>query len=342
MALLRWCALAVVLAACASGGRSSVRGVAGAGACTPGAPVLAQEDSLRVASGWLYGTRLVPEGSGRLPIVILLAGSGPIDRNGNGGGAMPNTLRLLAEELAQRGVATLSYDRRGVGASTAAQPTELDFRFSMLVDDAGAWVRHVRGAGRFGAVVLAGHSEGSLVAILAAQASPVDAVVTLAGPGRPHWQVIRDQFRRNIIPAQESTLVHAESVLVHLAQGEVPDSVPPGLDPLFRPSILPYLASFYPIDPAAELKRLHVPILVVQGTTDLQVEDSEAEMLAGSTPGVHVLHVPGMNHALKAATAGRFQQYATYTNPRMPLVPMLVDSVAAFVCRLPGASSLRS
>ncbi len=277
-----------------------------------------------------------------MPLVILLAGSGPMDRNGNGGGVMPNTLRLLAEELAQRGVATLAYDRRGIGASAAAQPTELDYRFSMLVDDAGAWVRHVRDAGSFGAVVLAGHSEGSLVAILAAQASPADAVITLAGPGRPHWQVLRDQLRRNITPAQESVMVHAEAVLAHLARGEVPDSVAPELYPLFRPAVLPYLASFYPLSPAEELKRLHVPVLVVQGTTDLQVEDPEAEMLAGATPGVRVLHVPGMNHVLKTASGGRIQQYATYTNPRMPLVPMLVDSVAAFVCRLPGDPSPRS
>ncbi len=339
LAILRWPALAVGLAACASsGGSARVGGVGGAAACAPGASVLAQPDSVRVAGGWLYGTRLVPEGARRAPLVILLAGSGPIDRNGNGGGALPNTLRLLAEGLAQRGVGALSYDRRGVGASAAAQPSELDYRFSMLVDDAGAWVRHVRDTGQYGPVVLAGHSEGALVAILAAQASPVDAVVSLAGPGRPYWQVIRDQLRRNITPAQESTLVHAQSVLDRLARGEVPDSVSPELNTSFRSSLLPYLASFYPLDPAVELKRLRVPVLVVQGTTDLQVEDAEAEMLAGSTPGVRVLHVDGMNHALKLASPGRFQQYATYTNPRMPVVPLVLDSVAAFVCRLPAGA----
>ena len=336
MNLLRWCPAAVALAACASGGASPrVAGDAADTPCLPGATVRVEADSLRVAGGWLHGTRLVPEGSRRVPVIILLAGSGPTDRNGNGGGVTPNTLRLLAEGLAQRGVATLSYDRRGIGASAAVQPREQDYRFSMLVDDARAWVRQVRTDARFGPLVLGGHSEGSLVAILAAQASPVDAVVTLAGPGRPHWQVIRDQLRRNIPPTQAATLVRAESLLVRLAKGEVPDSTPAELAPLFRPSVLPYLASFYPFDPAAELRRLRRPALVAQGTTDLQVEDAEAEMLAGSTPGVRVLHVPGMNHALKAATGGRLQQYATYMNPRLPVVPMLLDSLAAFVCRLP-------
>ncbi len=338
MSPVRWSLTAVVLAACASGGgHVPSRSPSPAATCIPGATVRVETDSLRVASGWLYGTRLVPEHSGRIPLVILLAGSCPMDRNGNGGGVMPNTLRLLAEGMAQRGVATLSYDRRGVGASAAAQPTELDFRFSMLVDDAAAWVRHARQTGDLGPVVLGGHSEGSLVALLAAQSAPVDGVVTLAGPGRPHWQVIRDQLRRNISVAYPLALVHAESVLVRLAKGEVPDSVPAELHPLFRPAVLPYLASFYRVDPAAELARLHVPVLVVQGTTDLQVEDAEAEMLAGSTPGVRVLHVAGMNHALKVAAGGRVQQYPTYANPRLPVVPMLLDSMAAFVCRLPVA-----
>jgi len=132
--------------------------------------------TLVTPTGNLAGTLLTPSGSGPFPLVVIIAGSGPTDRDGNSP-LLPganNSLRLLAEGLAERGIASLRYDKRGVGGSRAALAGEAELRFTTGADDAAAWVTKLRADPRFSTITVVGHSEGSLLGMLATQHSPVD------------------------------------------------------------------------------------------------------------------------------------------------------------------------
>jgi pimeloyl-ACP methyl ester carboxylesterase len=269
--------------------------------------------------------------------VVLLAGSGPTDRDGNTvGGYKNDNLRMLAEGLAHRGVASLRYDRRGIAESRAAQPTAAGFTFPMLVDDAALWIAELRNGSRFPVQVIAGHSEGSLAAILAAQRAPVDALVTLAGPGRPHSRGIRDQLASTLPSAERATL---DSLLAGLVAGRADVEVPSSLSSIFPPSALGYLASLYQYNPAAELAKVRIPALIIQGTTDLQVPNSDADSLARAKPDAKVVRFVGVNHLLKRASGPAAAQWQSYTDPTVPVAPEVVDTIAAFICSLqPGVT----
>lgn len=294
----------------------------------------AQEEAvaLETPTGTIHGTLLLPDrGEAPYPVVLIIAGSGPTDRDGNTQGlpGRNDSLKLLAQGLAARGVASVRYDKRGIGASAPAAISESDLRFEYQIDDAVGWIRMLRDDRRFSTVTVVGHSEGSLIGMVAARQAEADAFVSVAGAGRPAADLLRDQLAGNLPPA---LLEEAESILATLEAGHLPDSVSSGLVALFRPSVLPYLVSWFRYDPAAELARLEIPVLIAQGTTDVQVDTAEARILADARPSARLLIVEGMNHVLKEAYGDRFEQLRTaYVDPSLPVVRELVEGIADFV-----------
>jgi uncharacterized protein len=289
---------------------------------------------LETSTGTLHGTLLLPPGAGPHPVVLIIAGSGPTDRDGNSilvQGAN-NSLKLLAEGLTEHGVATLRYDKRGVAQSLGAGLQESDLRFDTYVDDAAAWARQIRADPRFSTVTVAGHSEGSLVGMLAARHAGADAFVSIAGIARRASDVIRDQLRPQLPPDlwQES-----ERILAELEAGRTAASVPTALFSLYRPSVQPYLISWFRYVPAEEIPRLSVPVLIAQGTTDVQVGVAEAHALKQASPAAELLIVEGMNHVLKAVSANPLQQQISYSDPSLPVVPLLIERVAGFARSAP-------
>ena len=286
--------------------------------------------TLQTKSGSLAGTLLLPaNASGPLAVALIIAGSGPTDRDGNTT-MLPgknNSLKLVAEALAQHGVASLRYDKRGIAGSAAAGPKESDLRFTTYVDDAAEWLEWLRRDTRFSRRVVVGHSEGSLIGILAAQRSPVSLVVSLAGGGRPIGDVLDEQLSR-ALPAP--LLADARRIMGELKAGKTVDSVPPPLAPVFRPSVQPYMISWLPIDPSQEVGRLTVPVLVVQGTTDTQVSAVDAERLAKGNSRATLELVDGMNHVLKEVRETG-KQAASYSDPSLPLHPKLVEILSRAV-----------
>lgn len=279
----------------------------------------------------LQGTLLLPDGAGPHPALILLPGSGPVDRDGNLPGLANNSLRLLAEGLAGHGIATLRADKRGVGASYAAAPDESALRVDTYADDAVRWTRALGDDPAIARVGLLGHSEGALVAALAAQRAAVDRLVSLAGAGGPAGPAILRQLTRGGTPSD--LVAAARSVIARLLRGEAVADVPPELAGLFRPSVQPYLVSWLLRDPIAELASVRCPVLVVQGTADLQTEVADARLLAAARPGAGLLLVSGMNHVLKAPAEGRAANLAAYADPSLPLAAGLVEGIARFVLR---------
>jgi pimeloyl-ACP methyl ester carboxylesterase len=290
--------------------------------------------TLDTPTGKIAGTLLVPAATGRMPLVVIIAGSGPTDRNGNSpllpGGN--NSLKLLAEGLAERGIASLRYDKRGVAASATAMVSEANLRFDMYADDAAGWIRRLRSDARFSTITVVGHSEGSLLGMLATQRGAADGYVSIAGAGRAADKVLREQLGKQLPP---DLLSFSNKALDALLAGRTVDSVPPPLASLFRPSVQPYMISWLRVDPQVEITRLGVPALIVQGTLDAQVSVGDAQLLAKAEPKAKLLVIDGMNHVFKRAGADQAAQLASYSDPNLPVAPELIDGIATFVKGVP-------
>ncbi|MDP1913442.1 alpha/beta hydrolase [Brevundimonas sp.] len=277
----------------------------------------------------LHGTLLAPEGSTRA-VALIIAGSGPTDRDGNSPlGVSASSYRLLAEGLAAHGVATVRADKRGVGASAYPGMAEADLRFTDYSDDARAWAAEAARLTGQPCAWLIGHSEGALVA-LAAVARGDDAVcglVLLSGAGRPVGAVLREQLAN----APEPLRGQAMAILAELEAGRPVTDVPPQLAALFRPSVQPYMISWLPLDPAEMVAAWDGPVMIGQGTTDIQVGLTDARALAAARPDARLAIWEGVNHQLKIAPADRAANLATYSDPTLPLAPGVVDDVAGFI-----------
>ena len=275
----------------------------------------------------LHGTMLTPERETRA-VAVIIAGSGPTDRDGNSPiGVAGATYRLLAEGLAERGVATVRYDKRGIAQSAAAGVSETELRFQHLADDAAGWATMAARETGQPCAWLIGHSEGALVAQVAAQKPDgICGLVLLAGAGRPAGAVIREQ----LASVPEPLKGEAFTALTELEAGRTVEG-PPALAALFRPSVQPYLISWLPLDPAALLAAYEGPVMIGQGTTDIQIAMADADALAAARPDATQATWEGINHLLKLAPTDRAANMATYADPALPLAPGVVEDVARFI-----------
>ncbi|WP_164962848.1 alpha/beta hydrolase [Rubrivivax sp. JA1026] len=294
-------------------------------------PGFAAEEMLQLetATGTLHGTLLRPGDAPQPLVALIVSGSGPTDRDGNNPMAGHNdALKLVAQALADAGIASLRYDKRGIAASAAAGADESKLRFDDYVDDAAAWAAQLARDGRFAAVAIVGHSEGATIAALAAAKAPAAGVVAIAGPGEPAAATLRRQLAGKLPP---DLAERNEALLAALEAGRLVDEVPPALAALYRPSVQPYLVSWFRQRPADAVAALRVPCLIVQGDTDLQVSLADAQALQSAQPACRLARVAGMNHVLKAVPADRARQIASYADPTLPLAPGLAEAVVPFL-----------
>lgn len=257
------------------------------------------EEPLELSTAWgrLTGTLVLPDRPGPWPAVLLVAGSGPTDRDGNTPllPAPIDNLKRLAHRLAAHGIAALRYDKRGVGASACPGLSEETLRFDDLVEDARVLGERLRADPRVAALVLLGHSEGALVATLAAPALAVRGLACVAGAGEPAADIMRRQIALHM---PEDLTGPALAALDALQAQRPVDDVPVALALLFRPSVQPYLMSWFRHDPAALLGALPVPVLLVQGSADVQVNVVDVQRLAGARPDARMRVVEGMDHLI--------------------------------------------
>ncbi len=287
----------------------------------------AEEIRLDTDNGPLAGTLLVPDAP--RAVALLIAGSGPTDRDGNVQGlpGKSNSLRYLAEALAEAGIASLRFDKRLIGGSATRSISEADVRFETFVDDAAQWLAYLETRLDLPRFVV-GHSEGALIGLLAARGQDVAGVACLAGPGRRASDVIVEQAnaRMPVVMAQQ-----IEAIVASLLDGEVVPDTPRELDALFRPSVQPYLISWFRYDPAEVMREISVPTLLVYGTTDLQVPVSDGDYLKQAKPDSRYVVIDGMNHVLKSVSGNTVRQMASYSDPELPVEPRLVSALVDFV-----------
>jgi hypothetical protein len=285
--------------------------------------------SLPVPGGTLHGTLEMPAGKQGFAVGLIIGGSGPTDRDGNNPLAgTNNSLKMLAKGLADQGVASLRFDKRGIGASRRAAAGEKDLRFETYIDDAARWCALLESDSRFSIQFVIGHSEGSLIGMLASRTARVDGFISIAGAADPASRLLLNQLRVNLPGALYR---QSEAIVDRLAQGMTAPTVPPELDALFRPSVQPYLISWFRYDPAVEIAKLQMPILIVQGTTDIQVPVDHAHRLASANPLAEVTVIDGMNHIFKSVSLDVQQQIRSYGDPTLPVVTELVGRIVRFV-----------
>ena len=297
--------------------------------------VQASETGASVQSGQmtLMGSLETPEGVEKPPVVLIIAGSGPTDRDGNSR-MIPgknNSLRMVAEALSAAGIASLRYDKRGVGASLQLQAAR-DLQFDDYVGDAAAWIDWLQQSGKFSRIIVLGHSEGSLIAMLAAQRTKVSAVISLCGPADNIADILQWQVSRALDP--EGSAAH-QRFLEDLKNGKAGAEPPATVARIYPPSVRGFLRSAMAYTPSDEIRKLRVPVLTVGGTHDIQVTDEQVRKLAASHDGVRLVVIEGMNHVLKTTAAAPAVQISSYGDPSLPLASALMPQVLDFIRQLP-------
>jgi hypothetical protein len=289
--------------------------------CAAAFAAIADESNVRV--GPIDAVLTIPQNVERPPVALLIAGSGSTDRDGNGPQLKPATLKKLAEQLAAQGIASLRYDKRGANGWKPAFGKPEDFRFKDYVDDAATLVEFLRG--KFARIVLVGHSEGGLVAILTARRMPVDRLVLLVTSARKQGDLLKAQLEKKLPP---NTFEPIAKAIDSIMAGQVVDPPPDGLP--IPPAMQPSIASAFNEDPIDPLKQLVIPTLIVGGGRDRQLPRLDMIALSAAAPAAKTLWLPDMNHVL-VDVGSDDDDLKSYNDPALPLDPDLVDAVSAFI-----------
>lgn len=265
---------------------------------------------------------------GKVPVVLMIAGSGPVDRDGNAGGALrTDAYRLLGEALAKKGIASIRYDKRGVGQSIMAGKLE-DLTFDDFINDAAALVTMARLNDKLSNVYVFGHSEGALIALKLAAMTKLDGIITAAGPGRPVVEVAKEQLARQLPPDEMSEY---DGVVAALKAGKPLEPKSMGLRVLFQPALEKFLRGMMLTDPKPLAAIYQGKLTVVQGDNDIQVTvDKDARPLAAAHAGAKLVVLKDVGHALKHETR-RGPDQPSYRDPSLPIDSGVVEAVVSTV-----------
>lgn len=279
--------------------------------------ILIKNDSIKLPGTLTYT-------KGKSPLVIWVHGSGNVDRNGNQAGTniKANYIKQFRDSINRKGIAFFSYDKR------TADPDNIAFMqntlFTDFVKDVETVIGHFKGDNRFTEIILLGHSQGSLVAMLAADRA--DKYISLAGPARRIDEVIMEQTEKNSPMALDTV----KAYFMELKTTGTLTYVNPMLQSLFAKRNLPFLASWMQYDPKEEIKKLTVPVLIINGTKDIQVPVTDAEALHRANPNSSLAIIENMNHVLKIIKEDG-DNMKSYFSPDFPLSSELIDKICVFV-----------
>ena len=272
--------------------------------------------------------------SKKLPVALIVAGSGPTDRNGNSAGALraqnnSNLYAILAWQLAEAGIASVRYDKRVIGDNLQ----KVDIPSTSIDDfiaDAIAGARMLVADPRFSKVILIGHSEGAELVLQAVnRGAPAAGIVMMSGAGRPIMPVLREQISKQLPPTE---MAKWDSASARYLRGEDPGDVHSGLKSLLQPANRKFMQSWAKYDPAAEIAKVKVPVLIIQGGHDIQISEADARTLKAAQPAAKLVVIPAANHVFRAAiTDDRIAQMKLYVDPTLPIVPELTPAIAEWI-----------
>lgn len=258
-------------------------------------------------------------------LVILIAGSGPTNRNGNSTiGGVNNSLKFLAEGLTKNGIAVFSYDKRGLNKKNSTKEELKSIVFEDYIKDAEDVVNYFKSQKKYHKIIIAGHSEGSLIGMIASNGN-ADGYVSIAGPGRPIDEILSEQIGKSSPFLKEA----ADKSLATLKEGKTFENKNTMLESLFNETIQPYLISWIKYNPTVEIKKLKIPILIINGTKDLQVPEADAVLLNKANPKSELKIIENMNHVFKEIKIDD-DNLKSYSNSKLPVIPELIDCISKF------------
>lgn len=278
------------------------------------------------------GELAIPQTDKELPLIIIIAGSGPTDRDGNQAAMKNNSLKFLAEGLNNNNIATFRFDKRIFKLVKNPDFKEEDARFDDFVKDIIDMVNHFNQDKRFSKIIIAGHSKGSLQGMVAInQGARADAFISIAGAGQSIDRVIVQQIGKQQPFLKEDT----ENGFAELRQKGKIEVYNPFLESIFRKSVQPFMLSWMQYDPQAEIASLTVPVLILNGTEDVQTDESEARLLHQAKPDALFFLIENMNHVLKEVIPGdTMDNGRAYNEPQRPVVPELIEKIVYFIGEL--------
>ncbi|MEZ7507157.1 alpha/beta hydrolase [Flavobacterium sp. Arc2] len=282
---------------------------------------------LKTKSGDIFGTLTTPKKFSNISVALIIAGSGPTDRDCNNPMMKCDAYKKLAYGLAENNIASLRYDKRGIAESKAAGKSETDLRFDDYVNDAKEWIQLLKQDKRFSKVIVVGHSEGSLIGMIAS--TTADKFISIAGAGQSADKTIKEQLSTQPKELQDLSYPIIDS----LVKGKTVDNVNPMLNSLFRTSVQPYMISWFKYDPQIEIQKLSIPILILQGTNDIQVTVEDAKRLSKAYPKSQLILVDKMNHIFRTVDGDKQANIATYNNSSLPLADEFVKDIVNFVLK---------
>lgn len=274
---------------------------------------------------WIDGTLLIPEQNEANKLAIIIAGSGPTDRNGNQNFLINNSLKKLAEELTNNGIATFRYDKRIVKQIRQGN-VDNNIKFDDFINDASDVITHFKTSNQFSEIFVIGHSQGSLVGMIASQ-DKVNGFVSLAGTGQNIGDVIIEQINNTAPMLKEDT----EQVVSILKAGKTTNDYPLALSSMFSKDIQPFMISWMAYNPTNIINSLNCPVLIVNGTKDLQVSVKEAELLKRANDNSNIVIIEKMNHVLIEIEGDDLENSKSYNESFRKISPTLIENITNFI-----------
>lgn len=274
---------------------------------------------------FIDGTLTTPVEVENPDLVILIQGSGPTDRNGNGFMMKNDGSKLIAKELAKNGIASYRFDKR-IFKMNKFKIREEELSFEDFVKDVNDILEYFKVQDKYNKVIIAGHSEGSLIGMLAAN-DKADAFISLAGAGRSIDRIIVDQLAKQ----SEDLAKNAETAFLEIKDQGKTSNYNPLLQSIFRPSVQPFLKSWMKYEPTEEIAKLEIPILIINGSFDIQVDTTEADLLKEANPKAKLVILDKMNHVFRKIEGDNLENTKAYNEPNRPLHPELISVLVNFI-----------
>ncbi len=274
----------------------------------------------------INGTLIRPDSGDQVPLVIIIQGSGPTDRDGNQSVMNNNSLKYLAEAMKNNGIASFRYDKRIVALIKNNTFKEDSLSFDDFVNDASDVLAYFKNTNNYSSYFIAGHSQGSLIGMLIAQEGAA-GFISIAGAGQAIDKVIVNQIEQQAPALVENT----QEAFKDLRENGVANNYNPALATIFRPSVQPFIRSWMQYNPQEELAKLNAPVLIINGDKDLQVNTDEAQLLKQAKPDAQLAIISNMNHVLKQIEGDNMENSKSYNEPNLPIHPDLVTVIVQFI-----------
>ena len=275
---------------------------------------------------YIDGTLLLPNNTDNPPLTIIIAGSGPTDRDGNQNFMQNNSLKKLAEGLSQKGIATFRYDKRVV-KQIRQRNVDSNIMFEDFITDAISVINYFKEKYSFSKIYVAGHSQGSLVGMVAAKEASADGFISIAGAGKSIDQVIIDQVNNTAPMFTDDT----KRVFAVLKEGKTTSDYPQALASIFDKSLQPFMANWMQYNPQQIIKALDIPILILNGSKDLQVSVEEARLLKSAKEAADLKIIDNMNHVLFIIKGDTLENSKSYNEPHRKIAQEVIDYIANFI-----------